>query len=99
MNPGELSIIESKRLALIQQLRVAETALRGNLHLHGIDGIARAHMERALAHVHEAFIAINETGHARTVQQLADESAKVERLLEELRQQPPPGIVVKANRI
>jgi len=81
------------------QLRVAETALRGNLHLRGVDAVAGAHMERALAHVREAFIAINETGHARTVKQLADDTERVEKLLTELQQQPPPGVTVKSNRI
>jgi hypothetical protein len=90
---------ENQRLALMAQLRVAETALRGNLHVHGAEAVARAHMERALAHVHEAFSAVSETGRARTVQQLVEEVERLEKLLTELRQQPPPGVTVKSNRV
>jgi hypothetical protein len=98
MNPGELSVAESKRQALLGQLKIAEAALRGSLHRHGLDVIARAHLERALAHVHEAYIAINEAGRARTVQQMVEDLARVEQLCEELRQAPPPGVTVKPLR-
>lgn len=99
MNPGELSIAENKRQALLGQLKTAEAALHGSLHRHGLHAIARAHLERALAHVHEAYIAINEAGRARTVKQMVEDLAKVEQLCEELRQQPPPGVTVKSLRV
>ena len=60
MNSDELKAIESQRQALLGQLTVAETALRAGLHTHGFGSTARAHMERALAHIQEAYIAINE---------------------------------------
>jgi|GEM_PF-1145313 len=95
MNPTD----EHKRLALMAQLRVAETALRGNLVVPGVDAVARAHTERALAHVREAFIAINETARVRTVKQLVAEVERVEKLLTEQPQQPSPGVTVKSHRI
>ena len=54
---------------------------------HRLDAIARAHMERALAHVREACIAINEAGHVRTVEQLGNDLLNVERLSNQVRQQ------------
>ena len=43
------------------------------LHQHGMDAIVRAHLERALAHIREAYIAVNEQTKVRTVQELADQ--------------------------
>jgi hypothetical protein len=87
MNPGEHSIRENERQSLLSQLDAAESALRANQHRHGVDPIARAHTERALAHVREAYIAINE-GRARTVEQLTHDLAKVEQLSAKLRRRP-----------
>ena len=67
MNPGELQAIESQRQALLGQLTAAETALRSGLHTRGFGETARAHMERARAHICEAYIAINESKSVRTV--------------------------------
>lgn len=44
-------------------------------------------MERALAHVREACIAINEASHARNVEQLENDLLNVERLSNQVRQQ------------
>ena len=71
---------------ILEQLNDAESALRENVHRHDLDLTARAHMERALSHVHEAYIATNEVGKARTVQQLTGDLEKVERLMEKIRQ-------------
>ena len=72
MNPGDLQAIESQRQALLGQLTAAETALRSGLPTRGFGETARAHMERARAHICEAYIAINESKSVRTVQQLVD---------------------------
>jgi len=98
MNSGELSMVEGKRQALLGQLKAAEASLRTGLDVHGFGNIARAHLERALAHIQEARIAINEVNRARTVQQLVDDIVRIEQACNEFRQQPPPGVTVKAHR-
>ena len=84
---------------ILEQLNDAESALRENLHRHDLDPTARAHMERALSHVHEAYIATNEVGKARTVQHLVGDLEKVDRLLEKIRQRPKPELVAKPMRV
>lgn len=96
MNPTESSLMDKERQTMLQQLTAADTALRANLHMHCVDETGRAHMERALAHVREAHIAINEGGRARTVQQLVAELLKVEHLFDKLRRQPPPGVIINS---
>ena len=86
MNPEELKAIERRRQALLEQLTAAETALRNNLHTHGFGHTAHEHMERALAHIREAYIAINEAGHARTVQQLVNDLVRIQQVMDEARQ-------------
>jgi len=88
MNADELNVSEAERQVLLGQLNSAESSLRSNLHVHRVDATARAHMERALAHVREACIAIDATGHARNVEQLVTDLLKVERLASQVRQQP-----------
>jgi hypothetical protein len=83
MNSDELKAIENQRQALLGQLRAAEAALRGGLHTHGFGSTARAHMERAIAHIQEAYIAINEIGRARTVQQLVNDLVRVQQVMDE----------------
>ena len=84
---------------ILEQLNDAESALRENLHRHDLDPTARAHMERALSHVHEAYIATNEIGKARSVQQLVGDLEKVDRLLEKVRQRPKPELVTKSVHV
>lgn len=84
---------------ILEQLNDAESALRENLHRHDLDPTARAHMERALSHVHEAYIATSEVGKARTVQQLVGDLEKVDRLLEKVRQRPKPEIATKSVHV
>lgn len=50
-----------------------------------MDAIVRAHLERALAHLREAYIAVNEQTKVRTVQELADQLARVEQMQPDLR--------------
>jgi hypothetical protein len=82
MNSDDLKAIESQRQALLAQLTNAEAALRTGLHTHGFGSTARAHMERALAHVREACVAINEVGHARTVEQLVNDLIRVQQVMD-----------------
>ena len=85
MNP-ELQPIEAERQALLGQLQAAETAVRAGLHAQGFGGVARAHMERALAHIREAYIAINESKAVRTVPQLVDDLNRIQKMTDEVRQ-------------
>lgn len=86
MNPLELKAIENRRQALLGQLAAAEAALRSGLHTHGFGETARAHMERALAHICEAHAAINEGKSVRSVQQLADDLKRIQQVMDEVRQ-------------
>jgi hypothetical protein len=83
MNPGESSAIESKRQELLGQLKAAESALRSGLHTCGFGETARAHMERAMAHICEACIAINETRQVRTVQQLVEDLNRIQQVMDD----------------
>jgi hypothetical protein len=83
MNPGDLEAIESKRQALLGQLRTAEAALRTGLYAHGFGSTARAHMERALAHICEAYIAINEGKSVRTVEQLVADLNRIQQVMDD----------------
>ena len=51
MNTGEIQAIEARRQALLGQLTAAEAAVRAGLHAHGFGDTARAHLERAMAHI------------------------------------------------
>jgi hypothetical protein len=86
MNPEEIKTIESQQRELLTQLSVAETALRFALHKHGFGNTPRAHMERAIAHIHEAHIAINESKAVRSVHQLADDLTRIEKVMDNARQ-------------
>lgn len=98
MTPDEHKTIENQRQALLGQLKAAEAALRANLHTRGFGSTARAHMERAIAHVQEAYIAIAELRAVRSVAQLVDDLNRIEKACNELRQQPPPGVTIKSFR-
>jgi hypothetical protein len=83
MDSGNLKAIETQRQALLGQLNAAETALRSGLHTHGFGSTARAHMEQAMAHIQEAYVAINEINRARTVQQLVNDLIRVQQVMDE----------------
>ncbi len=85
--------------AILNNLNATEDALRANLHRHDLDANARAHMERALTHAREAFIATNEIGKARTVQELTRDLDAVEQLMEKVRHQRAPGVVSFKMRV
>jgi len=84
---------------IFEQLDTAEQALRENLHRNDLDPTAREHMERALSHVREAYIATNEIGKARSVRRLVGELEKVERIVEKVRHRQQPGVTIKPIRV
>jgi hypothetical protein len=84
MNAANVTIRQRERRQQLDNLNAAERALRANLHMHGLDETARQHMERALNHIREGYIAVNEPGRARNVQTLVETLDKVERLMEKL---------------
>jgi hypothetical protein len=87
MSASQGHLLDAARQALRGRLQSAETELRASLPTPGMDPIARAHLDRALAHVREACIAIHEGARIRTVQKLAEELAQVDRMRATLRAQ------------
>jgi len=87
MNAPALNLVELRRRALLCQLETAEVNLRAGLHQHGLDAPVRAHLERALAHIREVFIAVNEHTTIRTAQELAEDLARMDQMQTELRAQ------------
>ena len=85
MNPGQLQEIESRRQALLGQITTAETTLRTGLHTRGFGETARAHLERAMAHLGEAYIAINESKSVRTVHQLVADLNRIQQVMDDAR--------------
>lgn len=85
--------------SILKRLNDAETALRENLHRHDLDPTAHAHMERALNHVREAYIATNEIGKARSVQRFVSDLEKVQRLTEKLHKRQTSQAAAKPIRI
>ena len=83
MNPDDLNAVNAKRQALLGHLKAAESALRSGLHTHGFGETARAHMERALAHISEAYVAINEARPVRTVQQLVEDLSRIQQVMDD----------------
>jgi hypothetical protein len=77
MSADELNAIESQLQSLLGQLKAAEAALRAGMHTHGFGCTSRAHMERALAHIAESYIALTEPKHARSVHQLVDDLNRI----------------------
>lgn len=83
MKPSERNIPETERRELLEQLSAAEAALCANLNLNCKDVTARVHMQRALAHIQEAAVAVRGLKRARKVRQLLEDLQH-----EDLRQQP-----------
>jgi hypothetical protein len=84
---------------ILEQLDTASQALQENLHRHDLDPVAREHMERAVAHVHEAHIATNEIGKARSVRRLVGDLEKVERIVAKVRRRQTPDVTVTSVRV
>ena len=91
MNAGALNRLELLRRALLGQLQTADVNLRAGLHQHGMDALVRAHLERALAHIREATIAVNEQVKIRSVQELTDQLARIEQMQTGLRSDHKPA--------
>jgi hypothetical protein len=83
MNGDDFKMVEAKRQELLGQLKAAESAVRSGLHTQGFGSTARAHMERAMAHICEAYIAINEARQVRTVQQLVDDLNRIQKVMDD----------------
>jgi hypothetical protein len=71
-------------------LETAQAALRDLLRSPEIRFDARAHLERALNHLREAYIATNEIGKARTIRRLVSDSEKVDLLFAKIRNSHRP---------
>ena len=84
---------------LFEQLDRADQALRENLHRNDLDPTAREHMERALSHVREAYIATNEIGKARSVQRLVGDLEKVNHIVAKVRRRERPAVTSKSIRV
>lgn len=82
MDSDDLKTIETQRQALLGQLTAAEAALRTGLNTHGFGSTAHAHMERALAHIQEAQIALNEINRVRTVGQLVNDLVRIQQMMD-----------------
>jgi hypothetical protein len=83
MNADDIKMVEAKRQELLGQLQAAESAVRSGLHTQGFGSTARAHMERALAHICEAYVAINEARQVRTVQQLVEDLNRIQQVMDD----------------
>ena len=77
MSANEHNAIESQLQGLLGQLKAAESALRAGMHTHGFGCAARAHMERALAHIAESYIALTAPKNTRSVHQLVDDLNRI----------------------
>ena len=88
MNATDAKNREAQRQALLGQLSAAEAAVRSNLDLGCADVTARMHMQRALAHIQEATVALNGVRRARTVWQLVEDLTKCRRALDEVQSEP-----------
>jgi hypothetical protein len=91
MNASSLNRFELLRRASLGQLQTADANLRSGLHQHGMDALVRAHLERSLAHIREATIAVNEQVKLRSVQELANQLARIEQMQAGLRSDQKPA--------
>ena len=87
MTVGESNAPDLNRHALHVRLQSADTALRAGLNQPCGETLIRAHIERALAHIREAETALHNLARARTVEQLAEQLARIDEVREELRSQ------------
>jgi hypothetical protein len=87
MTAGETNAPDLNRHALHVRLQSADTALRGSLNQPCAEALIRSHIQRALAHIREAETALHNLARARTVEQLAEQLARIDEMREELRSQ------------
>lgn len=98
MSPTDSILTTEQQQSLLNLLRLADKPLKLGLHRHSLPRSARLHLERAFAHLNEAYVAINEPGRERTVEQLQNEISFVDRVREQLQQRPPPGVTIQPMR-
>lgn len=84
--------MDRKLQTQLANLAIAEMALRDNLHVHFLDDTARAHMDRALAHIREAAIITEGGSNGRSVEELTRQLTGFERLLAFLSARPRASI-------
>ena len=87
MTAAESNAPDLNRHALHVRLQSADTALRAGLNQPCGEALVRSHIERALAHIREAETALHNLARARTVEQLAEQLARIDEMHEELRSQ------------
>ena len=87
MTAAESNAPDLNRHALHVRLQSADTALRAGLNQPCGEALVRSHIERALAHIREAETALHNLTRARTVEQLAEQLARIDEMREELRSQ------------
>ena len=87
MTAAESNAPDLNRHALHVWLQSADTALRAGLNQPCGEALIRSHIERALAHIREAEIALHNLARARTVEQLAEQLARIDEMREELQSQ------------
>ena len=87
MTAAESNAPDLNRHALHIRLQSADTALRAGLNQPCGEALVRSHIERALAHIREAETALHNLARARTVEQLAEQLARIDEMREELRSQ------------
>ena len=85
MSADDRNVIESQWQALLGQIKAAESAQRAGMHTHGFGSTARAHMERALAHIAESYIALTEPKQARSVHQLVDDLQRIQQVTDDFK--------------
>jgi len=85
MTAAESNAPDLNRHALHVRLQSADTALRAGLNQPCGEALVRSHIERALAHIREAETALHNLARARTVEQLAEQLARIDEMREELR--------------
>ena len=100
MSAAESNTPDLNKQAFLIRLQTADTALRAGMEQPCIERLARAHLERALAHIREAETALHNLARARTVADLAEQLARIDEMRAELREQEvgittnPPSIRV-----
>lgn len=89
MNTGEVNLLELRRNALLIQLQRADASLRASIHQSWLDALVRDHLVRALAHLCEATLAIEQRTKIRPVQELAEQLARIDNMRADLQARQP----------
>ena len=84
---------------ILELINAAESALRKTSDRQDLGETARAHIERALIHTREAYVATNEIGKPRSVQRLVGDQTGITRLFDRVSRQRSAGPVAKPIRV